>query len=98
MSAAALQFTGQPCVGEYTVERTAGRFTAAQFAAAAAETKAFTEDFQTFLPDAEVRFETDQSRLTRFALVNTALPLFSQQERRWDGVYTLNCTLGTGNS
>lgn len=93
ISAAAVQFTGQPCVGEYTVDRTAGHFSAAQFAQAAASAKQFTQDFQAFLPGAEVRFDSDNDRLTRFALLKTALPLFSQQERRSDGVYTLNCSL-----
>ncbi|WP_189641762.1 hypothetical protein [Deinococcus piscis] len=93
ISAAALAFTSQPCVGEYTVDRAAGRFSAAQFAQAAASAKAFTQDFQAFLPGAEVRFHTDNDRLTRFALLKTALPLFSQQERRADGVYTLGCSL-----
>ncbi|MDO4263966.1 MAG: hypothetical protein Q4C67_07200 [Deinococcus sp.] len=90
---AALKFTGQPCAGEYTVDRAPGRFSAAQFAQAAASAQAFTQDFQAFLPGAQVRFDTDRDRLTRFALLDTALPLFSQQERRADGVYTLNCSL-----
>ncbi|WP_261664552.1 hypothetical protein [Deinococcus sp. Marseille-Q6407] len=93
ISAAALKFSGQPCAGEYSVDRAAGRFSSAQFAEAAASAKAFTQDLQAFLPGARVRFETDSDHLTRFALLDTVLPLFSQQERRADGVYTLNCSL-----
>lgn len=94
ISAAALKFTGQPCIGEYTAEKVAGSFSAAQFAEAAAGAKAFTEDFRAFLPQTRVLFDTDSDKLTRFALLDTALPLFSQQERRSDGVYTLGCTVG----
>lgn len=93
ISAAALAFTGQPCAGEYTVDRTEGHFSAEQFAQAADGAQAFTQEFQAFLPGAEVRFDTDRDRLTRFALLDTFLPLFSQQERREDGVYTLGCSL-----
>ena len=93
ISAAALAFTGQPCVGEYTADRVPGRFTAEQFAEAAAGAKTFTEDFRAFLPQTRVLFDTDNDHLTRFALLGTALPLFSQQERRSDGVYTLGCTV-----